>query len=206
MKIFDRFFKTKKNNGSDEPDVEKFLEDFYLLAYESLGRKEIKEAIAECKLESKQEGTDNLPDNFGDFLIEQAKSNNEKYLKIVNNAILGGANDDDIRQWWNLNDLERRMMLWEDKIHRTAAFSSLKKIKGMSDQEAISQIRKTYALYGNPTDETNMQGEDRPLPNELHNTIKQLIKELDVQQLTNFNSMNAFLRSELARRKSNKYL
>jgi hypothetical protein len=195
-----------KEISSKEPDIEKFLEDFYLLAYESLGRKEIKDAIDQCKLESKQEGTDNLPDNFGDFLIEQAKGNNEKYLKIVNNAILGGANDDDIRQWWNLNDLERRMMLWEDKIHRTAAFLSLKETKGMSDQEAISQIRKTYALYGNPTDETNTQGEDRPLPNELHNTINQLTKELDVRQLINFSSMNAFLRSELARRKSNKYL
>jgi hypothetical protein len=189
-----------------ELNVEKFLEDFYFLAYESLSRKEIKEAIAQCILESKQEGTDNLPDNFGDFLIEQAKGNNEKYLKIVNNAILGGANDEDIRQWWNLNDLERRMMLWEDRIHRITAFLSLKDSKGLSDQEAISQIRKTYALYGDPTDESNMQGVDRPLPNELHNTINQLIKELDVRQLVNFNSMNAFLRSELDRKKSNKYL
>jgi hypothetical protein len=43
--------------------------------------------------------------------------------------------------------------------------------KCSSDEEAISQIRKTYALYGDPIDESNMQGVDRPLPNELHNTI-----------------------------------
>lgn len=109
-----RFFARLLIPGIGESNIDKFLEDFYLLAYGSLGRKGIKEAIVQCKLESKQEGTDNLPDNFGDFLIEQAKGNNEKYLKIVNNAILGGANDDDIRQWWKLNDLERRMMLWED--------------------------------------------------------------------------------------------
>lgn len=196
----------KKEISYTKPDIEKSLEDFYLQAYETLGRKGIMEAIAQCKLESKQEGTDNLPDNFGDFLIEQAKGNNEKYIKIVNKAIIGGANDDDIIQWWNLNDLERRMLLWEDKINRTAAFLSLKNAKGLSDEEAISQMRKTYALYGDPTDESIMQGEDRPLPNELHNAINQLIKELDISQLTNYSSMNAFLRSELSRRKSNKYL
>jgi hypothetical protein len=151
-----------------------------------------------------------LPDNFGDILIEQAKANNEKYLKIVNNAILGGANEDDIRQWWNLHDLERRMILWEDKINRFTAFSILKDSNDLSYEEAISQIRKTYALYGNPTDESNMQGIDRPLPNELHNTINQMIKGFDVQnvqeKLKNFSSMNAFLRSELDRKKSNKYI
>lgn len=83
---------------------------------------------------------------------------------------------------------------------------SLKNTKGLSDEEAISQMRKTYALYGDPSDESNMQGIDRPLPNELHNTINQMTKELDVRQLTNFSSMNAFLRSELDRRRSNRYL
>ena len=204
MKLF------KKKIDLGEPSIEEYLEDFYLLAYGSLGRKEIQKAIAQCKLESKQEGTDNLPNNFGDFLIEQAKRNNEKYLKIVNNAILGGANEDDIRQWWNLHDLERRMILWEDKINRITAFFCLKDTKGLSDENAISQIRKTYALYGDPTNESNTQGVDRPLPNELHNTVNQMTKELDVQnvqeKLKNFSSMNAFLRNELDRKKSDKYL
>jgi hypothetical protein len=119
---------------------------------------------------------------------------------------LGGANDDDIRQWWNLHDLERRMILWEDKIIRFTTVLHFKNSEGLSTEEAILKIRKTFPLYGDPSDESNMKGADRPLPNELHNTINLMTKELDVRQLDNFSSMNAFLRSELDREKSNKYL
>lgn len=162
MNFFKRIFTSTK------PEIEKYLEDFYVMTHKSLSRKEILEAIAQCKTESQKEGTNNLPDNFGDIIIEQAHANNKEYLKILDNAIKGGANEDDVRQWWNLHELERRMILWEDKMFRFSVYLTFKDNEDLSEEEAISKVRKTFPIYGDPSDESNMQRRDRPLPNELH--------------------------------------
>ena len=72
MKIFNSIFGSRNSNS------EKLIEDTYVDKFTSLniGRREIKEVIAQCKAESKREGTNNLTANFGDQLIEQAKTGN----------------------------------------------------------------------------------------------------------------------------------
>jgi hypothetical protein len=184
--------------GSKKTEIEKFLEDFYIKNYKS--RKLIQDAIAECKTESKQEGTDNLPENYGDYLIEQAKAGDEKSKKFVEKALLGDATEDDIRQWWNLNDLERRMLKWEDNSARGAAFLIFKD-EGLSFEDSIIKVRKTYPIYGDPSDESNTQSNDRPLPSELHMRINRMTTELTLsyfqQYSKDYNSMNAFIRAEL---------
>jgi hypothetical protein len=188
--------------GPPTPAAELDLENFYVDAYKQTGirRRDIREAISKCKAESKLNGMDDLPPNFGDYLIEQAKFGNEKYKVIVDKAVLGGAKEVDIRHWWNLSDLKRRMINWEDVTARIAAFRSLKQA-GHSDDEALLELRKSFPVYGDPSDELNMQGEDRPLPAEMHERVNQFVAEMFPQTLqihsSSYSSMNAFLRMML---------
>jgi len=188
--------------GYKKTEREKFLEDTYVALYKhsGLSRKDIRDEITKCKAESKQEGTDNLPENYGDYFIEQAKAGNEKFKKYVEKTVLGGATEEDIRQWWNLHELERRMLKWEDNSARGAAFLIFKD-EGLSFEDAIIKVRKTYPIYGDPSDESNTQGNDRPLPSELHMRINRMTTELPLsyfqQYSKDFNSMNAFIRAEL---------
>jgi len=196
MGLLNNLFESKKNNP------EKLLENLYVEKFKQfgIGRKEIRDEIDKCKAKSKEEGTDNLPENYGDIIIEQSTSGSEKHKKIVEKAVSGGATEEDIRQWWNLNDLDRRMIRWEDMMFRLSTFNIFKS-EGLSFEEAVIKVRKTYPLYGDPYDESNTQGDDRPLPDELHDRINRMTSEwapLYVQQYSkNYNSMNAFIRDEL---------
>lgn len=187
---------------SSRADIEKELEKLYVAKFSSfgLGRKEIRQAIEQCKEDSKQEGTDALPKCFGDYLISKALNGDEKSKRFIDKSKSGGANEDDIRHWWNLQDLERRMLNWEDNIFRISAFESIKQ-EGLVDHEAVEKLKKTFPIYGDPTDESKIQGEDRPLPDELHDRVNRLTIELTpiyIQQYSkDYSSMNAFLRDEL---------
>ena len=188
--------------GSNKLESEKKLEELYFEKLKNVGisRRDIKSQINKCKDESSKQGTDNLPEKYGDFIIEQAKLGNEHYKKIIYKAILGGANEDDIKEWWNLSELERRMIIWEDTIFRIATFKSLQS-SGFSFEECASKIRKSYPLYGDQSDESNTQGDDRPLPNELHCRINRMTADwapFYVQQFSpSYNTMNDFIRDEL---------
>jgi len=188
--------------GPKKSDPERKLEDEYLKRLGPIGinRKAIRDQIQICKTEASQQETDNLPNYFGNYIIEQSKSGNEKFKLIVNKAILGGATEDDIKEWWNLSDLERRMAIWEDTIFRISTFNIFKS-QGYSFEECANKIRKTYPLYGDQSEEINTQGDDRPLPNELHCRINRMTADwapMYVQQFSvQYNTMNAFIRDEL---------
>lgn len=195
MNLFSSFFKSRI-------DPEKNLEDFYVerLKTFSITRKEIKEQISICKKDALNDDPLYLMENFGDHLIEKSTKGNELFRKIVQTALSGGAKIDDIKSWWNKNDLERRMIIWEDNLFRIATFEHHRS-KGLSYEEAVVKIRKTYPLYGNSYDESNSQGEDRPLPNELHDRVEEMTRKWDsflVSEIINsYSSMNAFIRDEI---------
>ncbi|OQB64483.1 MAG: hypothetical protein BWX96_00623 [Bacteroidetes bacterium ADurb.Bin145] len=92
------------------------------------------------------------------------------------------------------------MLKCEDNFFRYGSFIVFIQ-GGLSEEEAIMEVRKTYPIYGDLSDERNMQGEDRPLPDELHDRINQLTSELPPiyfqQYSKDYNSMNRFIRSEL---------
>ena len=196
MNLFDRIF------NSDKSKLDKETEDRIICKYiqPGLSPLQIRDGIAKCKKESVQEGTNKLPSNYGDYIIEKSKINDEKYKEIVERAISGGANEDDVRNWWNLNDIERRMIKWEDEIFRISSYQLFKE-EGFTHDEEIIKIRKTFPIYGNPYDESNSKGDDRPLPDELHDKINRMTKELPLGYFQEYakdhNSMNAFIRSEL---------
>lgn len=188
--------------GSHKSDIEKRLEESYYQSHKQFGtsRKEIQDAIKECKRKAKVAGDSSFGKNFGEELINRAREGDKDAIKAIQKRIEGGANEEDIINWWRLHYLERRMIKWEDDFFRITTFMVFKDERGFSDEEASQEIRKSFALYGDTMDVSNTAGEDRPLPTELHNRINRLVSRLntyDQQRSREYSSMNAFLRHEL---------
>lgn len=193
-----RLFKKSNKNYN----IEKQLEDLYTDLLEGIGisRKEVKKAIKDCKIKAKLEGTDKMFPNSGDYLIDGAKAGNEKCKRFIQKSYAGGANEDDVRHWWNLHDLERRMIQYTDNLFRISAFEGLIQ-DGLTEVEAAEQIKKEFPYYGDPMDESKPKGEDRPLAEELHDRINYLTIKLTPEYIKehsqDYSSMNAFLRHHL---------
>jgi predicted RNase H-like HicB family nuclease len=201
-------------------DIEKELEETYSQMLSQLptgmtlehARSEVKKAIELCKEQAIKEGTNVLPDNYGDLLIQAAESGEPKAKKIVDTAHKEGATDEDIREFWNLNDLQRRIVLWSENIHRVAMASSLLKplwesgnLSKDAEEKVAAKVRKTFPMYGDPDNTRVTSGDNRPLPHELRGRIdrwrikliteqgEQMIKE----KLNSYSTFNAFVRDEI---------
>jgi hypothetical protein len=160
--------------------------------------------------ESKKGGTYYLPQNLGDIILGDAGSDNPTIKKIVGSIRQKlpkikkeGVRDDDVRWWWNLNDIERHMMLKEDENARMALFIDRLK-KGDLPDKAAEKVRKFHPMYGDPDDASLTTGDDMPLPCELKNRINIYIEKRfgdntekyknDIEESSTF---NALIRKEI---------
>lgn len=158
----------------------------------------VSEAIATCKKQGKAEGTSDLPEDFGNRLIEAARMGEPKSKRIVEKARREGATDDDIKEWWNLPDLSRRMVLWSENTFRYSVFLHAMNDDGLSAEKAAARVHKMFPIYGDPEETSTLSGENRPLPHELRGRVdayKQLYgAEYIAEQVKKYHSHNAFVR------------
>jgi len=131
--------------------------------------------LKQIKEESENEGTSNLPQDFGDILLER-ESTNERTKSMLAKKRNEGVKDEDMRWWWNMYDIERRMMLKVDEFHRLALFEKLQE-ENLSAEEAAERVRKSFPIFGDPDDTTNATGKDKPLPYELKDRINIYIEK-----------------------------
>jgi hypothetical protein len=171
MGMFSKFF------GSSQ-DIEKRLKDQYVPLFQmkigmsaSQAKSAFRDILKQAKEKSLKEGTSNLPQNFGEVLL-QDESIDENIRSMLAKKRKEGVRDEDIRWWWNMHDLERRMMLKVLDVTKLAFYEKLIERDGLSEDEALKRLRKTFPIYGNPDDTTHAIGEDRPLPHELKNRIE----------------------------------
>jgi|SRR3972149_296028 len=132
-------------------------------------REKVKQAIRLCKEAAIRESTVNLPGNYGEFLMQAAQAGDPDAKKIVDKACREGATDKDITDFWNLSDLERRMIRFYENIFLLAMIRRLLK-PGLSEgleKEIEVEVGKTFPVYGDPDDTSVTSGRDRPLPYEL---------------------------------------
>lgn len=209
MSIFSKWFKYSQS------DIEKELEEMYSQMLSQLptgmtlelARREVRKAIELCKEQAIKEDTVDLLNNYGDLLIRAAGSGDLNAKKIVDKAHKEGATDEDIREFWNLNDLQRRMVMWSENVHRVAMVSSLWK-PGLSEDEeekAAAKLRKTFPMYGNPDNTRVTSGDDRPLPHELRGRvdrwrikmINEDSEEKIKEKLNKYSTFNAMVRDEI---------
>ena len=62
-----------------------------------------------------------------------------------------GVTDEDIAFWWNMHDLERRMICKVDEMNRILLFEKLLKDGGVTEPEAARMVAKRFPVYGDPS-------------------------------------------------------
>jgi len=208
MCIRDRF----SNLFGSSSNLERELEEYYVPTFQMMtgmpltqARSAFRDILKQAKEEAKNEGTLNLPRNFGDILLEK-ESGDEKIKSMLAKKRKEGVTDKDIKWWWNMHDLERRIMLKVDDIHRLALFEKLREKEGLSVEEAARRIGKSFPVFGDPDDTTRTTGEDRPLPYELKDRINIYIEkrsQVDPEQfkkeIEGSSSVNSFIRKEISK-------
>ncbi|MDP1808210.1 MAG: hypothetical protein Q8L35_01585 [Actinomycetota bacterium] len=161
--------------------------------------------LRDIKNESLSEGTSNLPANYGDVLL-QKEVNDEETRLILSKKRTEGVRDEDIRSWWNMHDLERRMAIKVDDFYRMCfGIEEFKQSTGDLD-EIAARIRKIFPIYGDPDDTSNTTGADTPLPYELKDRINKYIEktmqtnaEKSKKEIKASSTYNAFVRKEIAK-------
>lgn len=190
-----------------EKQLETELEELYTKIYASYSghpiseaRRDVRKAILACKEEARREGTDSLPNNLGTLLVTKTEQLQAIGISIIENARLNGASDEDIEEWWNLHDLQRRMVIWHENMIRYANFLSFRD-DGLNADEAMSRIRAMFPMYGDPNNTAHTTGDDRALRHELRGRVDRYRERYGAQAILeaakSFSTFNAFVRSEM---------
>jgi hypothetical protein len=158
--------------------------------------------LEQTKHESSDLGTSKLPENYGDYLLSR-EGQDETIRSMLASRRQEGVKDEDIRWWWNMHDLERRMMLKVDEQRRTTQYLRYRQA-GLSKFEAGGRIRTYYPAYGDPDDLPEASLEDNHLPHELKRRIDRYVqKRLEVdgealkKEMEASTTFNALVRREI---------
>ena len=203
------------NNMPQETDwseIEKRLEPQYVSFFqetmsmpEEVAR-EIFKALAQQQTEdARREGTDRFPESFGDILLEREKTD-EKVRDAFASKRAEGVTDEDIALWWNMHDLERRMICKVDEMNRILLFEKLLQQNGVTELEAARMVAKRFPVYGDPSHLVLDNDDDRPLPFELKWRVNRYLAKRTKanpdkyqEEIEASTSLNALLRNALRR-------
>jgi hypothetical protein len=155
-------------------------------------------------LAKKQARSDpDLPPNFADLLL-QREVTDDSTRQMLAKKRAEGVTDADIKWWWGLDKLERRLLIAVDDWVRLAAFEKYR-AEGLSKEQAVAQLRKSFPIFGDPDDTENVKGDDRALPYELKERVNLWAEKgllLDessgtAARLRSAGSMNSLIRNEI---------
>ena len=190
-------------------DIEKQLEDCYVNVFQAIGMSSseaqniVRDLLKLVKEECQKEDTlKNLPQNFGNILLER-ESTVEEIKSMLAKRRKEGVRDEDIRWWWNMHPLERKMMLKVDDVIKLSVYTRIRKEEGLNEKEAAKEVIKFHVIYGDPDDTTHTVGDDRPLPEELKDRINIYIEKQTTNQekykkeIEESSTLNALLRKEI---------
>ena len=154
-----------------------------------------------------------LPDNYGDILLQKERTDREvnAFLELRRRE---GVADEDIRRWWNLPDLERRILHKREVYDKVRFFtdSTNKYVneglsKEAANNRAIALLKKMLPTYAEPDNKELAEGDDRPLPRELMPRVENYLN----QRRANYReyaedcyvstSFNAIVRRDIAKGK-----
>lgn len=183
---------------------EKALLDLYTQEFQKAGVPEPSK-IAENLLDEATKEAEKvaLPPNAGDKILEKEKGD-ENTHKVLEKKRREGVRDEDIRWWWNLDNVERTMMLKVDEFHRLALHIKCRQDDDLSVEQAAEQVRKHHPIFGNSEDTIHTQGDDRPLPEELKDRINIYVEkrftsdpEKFKKEIEQSSTFNALVRKEI---------
>jgi hypothetical protein len=174
------------NESADQTDwaeTEKRLEPQYVSFFqesmgmpEEIAREIFKTFADEQKEAARREGTDRLPESFGDILLQREQTD-EKVRAAFAPKRAEGVSDEDIALWWNMRDLERRLICRVDEMNRILLFEKLVQGEGVTEPEAARMVAKRFPVYGDPEHLVLGTEDDRPLPFELKWRVNRYIAQ-----------------------------
>ncbi len=170
---------------------------------EEVAREIFKTFTEDQKEAALRDGTDRLPESFGDILLDREQTD-EKVQTAFAPKRAEGVTDEDIALWWNMHDLERRMICRVDEMNRILLFEKLVQGSGMTELEAARTVAKRFPVYGDREHLVLGTEDDRPLPFELKWRVNRYITERTIANPDRFReaaeastSMNALLRKAI---------
>jgi len=143
---------------------------------EDVAREIFRTFADEQKEAARREGTDRLPESFGQILLER-EATDEKVRNTFAPKRAEGVTDEEIAVWWNMHDLERRMICKVDEMNRILLFDKLVQGSGIAEKEAARMVARHFPIYGDPEHLVLDTDDDRPLPFELKWRINNYLKE-----------------------------
>jgi len=193
-----------------DKSLETQLEKVYAERYQAItgvtapmAKKFIKLLLTQTIKESKRAGTYGLPQDYGQKLIESAETD-ESVKEALEKKRADGVTDDDIKSWWAISDLERRLLIKIDETNRVGLFLKFINFDKIPRDEANTLVIKYHPVYGDPDDTTQWEGDDRPIPPELRERVNRYVQTqqalpLEEQQkkIEAFTSLNARVRHEI---------
>ncbi len=198
--------------GAETSEIDNELENQYVQMFQEMmgmpiaqAKSTFRDMLKQAKEESVKEGTSNFPQNFGDIILEQEFSN-PHFKSLLTKKRSEGIRDEDVRWFWNMHDLERRMMLKVDDLFKFSLFIKLREEDGLNEKEAANEVKKFHPMYGDPDDPSQPIGEDRALPRELKDRVNRYIekrghidKDEFKREIEDSSTFNAFIRKEIKR-------
>jgi hypothetical protein len=188
-----------------EPQFVSFFQESMSMP-EEIAREIFRAFVKEQKEAARREGTERLPESFGDLLLEREKTD-DKVREAFAPKRAEGVTDEDIAFWWNMHDLERRMICKVDEMNRILLFEKLIQDSGVSEPEAAQVVAKRFPIYGDPEHLVLETDDDRPLPFELKWRVNRYLSERTETDSDGFrkeveasSSLNAILRKALRQR------
>jgi hypothetical protein len=169
MSLFNKVNSSRKpiNREDIEEELLKTYSRMFSLSIPGItkgqARKEVKKIIEICKKQAKEQGTTDQPENYGDLLLDLFSTGNPDIQKMVDRSSNDGSTIEDFREYWNLPDLSRRMILMSEEVFRYGKYIEFKE-KGLSSEQAMSEVRKMFPIYGNPEDTRSLPRDDMIFP------------------------------------------
>ena len=158
--------------------------------------------LEQARQESADLGTSKLPEDYGNLLLSMEEED-EKIRSMLASRRNEGVRNEDVLWWWNMHDLERRMMLKVDEQRRTTQYLRYRQA-GLSKDEAGARVRTYYPTYGDPDDLPESGPEDNHLPPELKRRIDRYVQrklEEDAdglkKEMEASSTFNALIREEI---------
>jgi len=190
--------------------LEKHLRNQYLPIFQKMmgmstaqAKRTFNDLFAKVTEEARKEDTLNLPPDLGDRLLEK-QAEDKKVRELLAKKRHEGVRDEDIRWWWNMHDLERRMISKVDEVFIYALFLKFTKEDGLTYEEANKKVWEIRPMFGNPEDTGYGKGKDRPLPDELRQRVNAYITKRArkdpeglKREVEKCSSFNAFARKEV---------
>lgn len=161
----------------------------------SEARQMVRDLLDTVIKESKSQGTYDLPTNMGDIILGRVDAKTDRDRRVADAlrsrvaTLRGdGVRDDDIRIWWNMHDVERRMPIKMEDSDRMGTYLTLVTQATADDGSAFRKLWQSYPRYGNPEDTSQASGEDRPLPFELKLRINRYVEHRVAKDLAGWQS------------------